>query len=259
MNNRATYVASILIIAILAGSLAVVVYGQSCSGVSCTWQTYRPVIGGVRTTILLEIFPNNTALINPATLSYVVRDNRTGRLGVITVAHVSDQPVGKQMYQPNLTWTYYIGNITIANKTANLAYIQFILGVSGEPALLYITQDSWQRPVKIYVNTTVRWESLFRSLTMYKTGQTTGTTSGGYIDKAEFCHGIVWCIYTSIPIQDGDSGSPVYYYGVGRDGRPWVGLVGHVTRGHYVNGQLCAIATSVNAAYENGFTPLTVG
>lgn len=250
-----------LIIAILAGSLAVVVYGQSCSGVSCTWQTYRPVIGGVRTTILLEIFPNNTALINPATLSYVVRDNSTGRLGVITVAHVSDQPECKRMYQPNFTWddTYYIGNITIANKTADLAYIQFILGVSGEPALLYITQDSWQRPVKIYVNTTVRWESLFWSLTMYKTGQTTGTTKG-YLNRTElYCLGVVYCIYTDIPIQGGDSGSPVYYYGVRRDGRPWVGLVGHVTRGHYVNGQLCAIATSVNAAYENGFTPLTVG
>ena len=74
------------------------------------------------------------------------------------------------MYQPNFTWdgTYYIGNITFANETADLAYIQFILGVSGDPALLYITQDSWQRPVKIYVNTTVRWESLFTSLTMYK-------------------------------------------------------------------------------------------
>jgi hypothetical protein len=94
---------------------------------------------------------------------------------------------------------------------------------------------------------------------MYKTGQATGTTSGRYIDKAEFCQETVLCIYTSIPIQVGDSGSPVYYYGVGRDGRPWVGLAGHVTRSHYVNGQLCAIATSVNVAYENGFTPLTVG
>jgi hypothetical protein len=247
--------------AVLAGSLAVVVHGQSCNGVSCTWQEYRPVIGGVRTTILLEISPNNTALINHATLGYVVRDNRTGRLGVITVAHVSDQPVGKRMYQPNFTWdgTYYIGNITIANETADLAYIQFISGLSGDPALLYIAQDSWQRPVKIYVNTTVRWESLFKSLTMYKTGQTTGTTKG-YLNRTElYCMGVVYCIYTDIPIQGGDSGSPVYYYGVGRDGRPWVGLVGHITRGIIVGDQMYAVATSVNAAYENGFTPLTVG
>jgi len=268
VDKKPIYTALLTIVIVLAGTTLLAVYGQS--GVEYTWSRYRPLIGGIRVTSLVYYTNSSGVFVktSQSTLSYAVRRNSDNQTGVIIAGHAIYEVPGNLsyalIYQPNRTSSDYVNNITLVNVyiTGDFAFVPY---QNVSPQLLYITQDNYTRPIQLYINTTVRWNQLTQTF-VYKTGQRTGTTSG-YIEYGiESCiyqsnttgrtYTYTYCIITNVPALSGDSGSPLFKYGVGRDGRPWVGLYGHYL-GRTNNNKTVFI--SVEAVYQSNFTPLTVG
>jgi V8-like Glu-specific endopeptidase len=187
---------------------------------------------------------------------------------VIIVGHaiyeVPGTPSYALIYQPNETSSDYVNNIILGNVniTGDFAFVPY---QNITPQLLYITQDNSPRPIQLYINTTVRWNELTQTF-VYKTGQNTSTTSGYIQNWTLLCifrsnetgniYIHTYCIYTDVPVLPGDSGAPLCKYGAGRDGRPWVGLYGHLCG--VTSGNL-SVFISVEAIYQSNFTPLTAG
>jgi hypothetical protein len=267
VDRKPIYTALLTIVIVLAGTTLLAAYGQS--GVEYTWSRYRPLIGGIRVTSRVR-YTNSSGVveeIGQSTLSYAVRRNSDNQLGVIIAGHVIYDVPGNLsyalIYQPNWTSLDYVNNITLGNVniTGDFAFVPY---QNVSPQLLYITQDNYTRPIKLYINTTVRWNQLTETF-VYKTGQSTGTTSGYIVYGYRFCliesnvtgktYIHTYCIITNVPASFGDSGAPLFKFGAGRDGRPWVGLYGHNLGGN----PNMSIFISVEAVYQSNFTPLTVG
>jgi hypothetical protein len=204
-----------LVVFLLAiGISTILINAQYSDPAAPTRMRYRPLIGGIQ----IEIF---WQYIGPSwcTIGYTGKDSN-GRMGVITAGHCTDHSI---VYQPDdlLPGYNYIGTPSAINSYVDAAFIPFS---NSAPYILHImcyggTCYASQWNVYKYV----RWEdSIYYSSTVYKTGRTTGTTSGYIVGI-----GGDYLIYTTVPIDYGDSGAPLYTIS------PGVVLFGHLTRFGY--------------------------
>jgi len=167
VDRKPIYIALLTIVIVLAGTTLLAAYGQS--GVEYTWSRYRPLIGGIRVTSRVR-YTNSSGIfedIGPSTLSYAVRRNSDNQLGVTIAGHaiyeVPGTPSYALIYQPNETSSDYVNNITLGNVYTAGDFV-FVPYQNVSPQLLYITQDNYTRPIKLYINTTVRWNQLTQNL-----------------------------------------------------------------------------------------------
>jgi len=155
-------------------------------------QRYRPLIGGIQIEIVrffLWIIP---IPYDVCTIGYVARD-RNGNLGIVTAGHCVDFRTDYVVYQPNydIRGSNRIGSPTIVDRYSDSAFIPYR---DVTPSILHIVYYVTEyRGIVVSVNSTISWETMRyycnkaidtteyycdRSPLFYKTGRTTGTTSG---------------------------------------------------------------------------------
>jgi len=192
---------------------------------------YRPLIGGVQVKIL--VYGSDTEVDWIRTLGYLARDSND-RLGFAIVAHcmwVPEENIwsnNASFYQPVYSEDNFIGNNPILIGPKELAFIPLANDVPSEPYILNISDTTYKAnklPVTGYFDLDEIDEAKRGQWKVYKTGRTTGTTSGFILEvyrtdrtfTIDFNGVLVnitarW-IETSAKMEKGDSGSPLYYIG----------------------------------------------
>jgi len=201
-------------------------------------QRYRPLIGGIQIEIVW--FWWDIPISNGyCTIGYMARDGN-GNIGIVTAGHCTDFGTGYVVYQPSYDTegSNRIGSPTIVDIYSDAAFIPYN---NVSPSILYITRyTTGYRGIVIPVNAIISWDTIkfyvsVSSPLFYKTGRTTGTTSGYLVRVYEWYNNNITgfthyrVILTSIYVDHGDSGAPLYHYICGRDGSCWLGLAGHLS------------------------------
>jgi hypothetical protein len=172
------------------------------------------------------------------------------------------------VYQPE--YPYYIGHPSFVNLSADVMFTPYS---DISPVLLFYTGlQLRQVPIADYVP----WDTLkflFESgllredTPIYKTGRSTGST-WGYIYSFELygiANGTDWrnqqviyvvayLIAADYPSDEGDSGSPVFFFWGDNPNTAEATLIGH----HSGRGGGYAWVISVSADIESGFRPITI-
>jgi len=230
-------------------------------------QKYRPLIGGIQieTGTFSWIFWNSRYY---CTIGYTARDGN-GNTGIVTAGHCTDFSTSFVVYQPNYDFwgSNRIGSPTRINDYSDAAFIPYS---SASPSILYIAyQAGVYDGITVPVNSTISWDTIMyyaqtnTSPLFFKTGRTTGTTSGYIIWTAYWDIGPdqrpkYRVIYTNIPTDGGDSGAPLYMYGCGRDGKCWLGLAGHLSYGIITYNINISVFIHISSVAELlGVTPVT--
>jgi len=230
-------------------------------------QKYRPLIGGIQieTGTFSWIFWNSRYY---CTIGYTARDGN-GNVGIVAAGHCTDFSTSFVVYQPNYDFwgSNRIGSPTRIDGYSDAAFIPYS---STSPSILYIAyQAGVYNGVSVPVNSTISWDTIIyyakthTSSLFYKTGRTTGTTSGYIVDAFDQYYdpvgGIPYSplygvILTNIHADHGDSGAPLYEYGCERDGSCWLGLAEHLSFG---NSSITGFIHVSAVAERLGVTPVT--
>ncbi|MGC9104358.1 MAG: hypothetical protein ACP5JF_06175 [Candidatus Methanodesulfokora sp.] len=182
-----------LILLLMASTLVILISAQYSDPVTPTRQYYRPLIGGIQIEISLGY----------CTIGYTARD-AGGRVGIITAGHCVGYSYDEPVYQPVYGSSYYIGKPSLINWVVDAAFVPFR---NSAPYILHINNFyGTYYPTKwnVYDYVPAEYVKYFTYVCVYKTGRTTGTTSGQIVD----CRG--WAIYTDVYGAPGDSGAPLY-------------------------------------------------
>jgi len=166
--------------------------------------SYRPVIGGV------QISANGSL----GTSGFAVQDY-SGRKGYVVSKHIANQ-VNMQVFQPTQSSGNEAGTVlTIGGSNADASFVRF----DNVEASIHLG-GGLTAPVKGSVDPQVGW-------TVYKSGRTTGVTSGNVVGISETIpqSGIIYYNQAKATYWDegGDSGSPVWYLD-GASNRKIVGI-----------------------------------
>jgi len=229
-------------------------------------QRYRPLIGGIQ----IEIMTPSLRPYGNCTIGYVARD-RNGNLGIVTAGHCVNFRTDYVAYQPNydIRGSNRIGTPTIVDRYSDSAFIPFN---NVAPWILNITYISNKYVgVMMLVNEISSWDFVDYYITtrglFYKTGRTTGTTSGHILYKCDYCieliNGNVFVFYrlliTNIYAERGDSGAPLYTYVCIWENYCWLALFGHLSFIEEYNGSRYSGFIHVSSVMERlGVMPIIV-
>jgi streptogrisin B len=160
------------------------------------YDTYRrPVIGAIQLT-------GQTGDIG--SVGFAAKTS-SGTKGYVTVQHLGTS-VGYQMYQPSL---YVAGTVSkISGSHADACFVPY----SDVSPYVYINNGN-TLPVVTYMS--AKPTNSWTGLTVYKSGRTTGVTSGTIqgiinLDGSEGIGTYTGMIKTNVQNQGGDSGGPLY-------------------------------------------------
>lgn len=164
---------------------------------------FRPVIGGVQ---MQAVLGSSTGT---ATIGWAAR-NAAGTLGYVIAGHCSDG-VGETIYQPSVSASNAVGTVAAdthwpsQSSYADAAWVPY----SNVAAKIY-GSGGVQQTVKGY------YTDCGIGLPVYKSGITTGTTSGATIRKDIVFNGdtkkyLYDQYFVSYSAANGDSGAPVYH------------------------------------------------
>jgi len=181
------------ILLLMASTIVILISAQYSDPVTPTRQYYRPLIGGIQISVRNYY----------CTIDYTARD-ASGKVGIITAGHCVDYSY-YPVYQPEYSSSYYIGKPSLISVQADAAFVPFS---DSAPYILHINNFyGTYYPIKwnVYDYVPAEYVKYFvKTVPVYKTGRTTGTTSGQIVD----CRG--WAIYTDVYGAPGDSGAPLY-------------------------------------------------
>ncbi len=248
--------ASVIVLIVLVSALLVLRAETYNNPVAATRERYRPLIGGI------QVY--NYVIMDYCTTGYVARDSY-GRLGIVTAGHCSSFERNVVFFQPTAYPDNEIGRVDIVSRDVDAA---FIPTSQVTPSILHITGSGgtyfaniW--PVYGYVDfyTLRDQKNVYNLLPFYKTGRTTGTTSGE-VERVyesfyfDYLHGYVcYVIETTVHIESSDSGSPLYQISSRGDG---VLLFGHFIAYERESPYTYAISITGGENYL-GVTPVTGG
>ncbi len=198
-----------------------------------TREKYRPVIGGVQIELVKFwwFIPIESAY---CTIGYIAQDDN-GNLGIVTAGHCSDWSTDYSVYQPEYgTWgSNYLNNPSSTDRMSDSEFIPFN---NAQGSILFIAYNAGNyQGVIVDVDTVISWTTISNGdpHLYYKTGRTTGRTSGYIVSTYTWYNASGTWLYkvilTTIYVEAGDSGSPLYRYEAGRDGSDWLGLAGHLS------------------------------
>jgi len=169
---------------------------------------YRPIIGGIQ----VQYVKSGTTY--QSTLGFAVRD-ASGSKGYVIARHAGNS-IGLQIYQPTVSSSNKAGTVSkLGGNNADASFVPY----SDVEATIHLG-GYLTAPVKGYTDPMVGWK-------VYKSGITTGITSGNVIEKRDQITGPEGQILYNQWRADyyssgGDSGSPVYH--IGSTGREIVGV-----------------------------------
>ncbi|HZK61590.1 MAG TPA: hypothetical protein VFC41_05895 [Anaerovoracaceae bacterium] len=169
---------------------------------------YRPIIGGIQ----VQYVKSGTTY--QSTLGFAAKD-ASGTKGYVIARHAGNS-IGLQIYQPTVSFFNKAG--TVSKLGGNYADASFV-PYSDVEATIHLGATT-TAPVKDYKDPVAGWK-------IYKSGITTGITSGYTIEKVDqVTQSGGWVLYdqwrADYDSSSGDSGSPVYH--IGSTGREIVGI-----------------------------------
>jgi len=159
---------------------------------------YRPIIGAIQLT-------GETDGIG--TLSFAAKTS-DGKKGFVTVQHLGTY-VGYTMYQPEkkVYSSYKLGTVSkISGTHADACFVPY----SNVAAKIYINNGK-TLPVATYM--AAKPKDSWKGLKVYKSGRTTGVTSGTIKGIQDINNGLgkyYGLLDTDVPCSSGDSGAPLY-------------------------------------------------
>jgi len=224
---KRSIILALAITIILLSPLTPQVLSQSSDPAGPAKQRYRPVIGSIQIQMVASGYS-----LGYCTASYVAQDS-SGNRYLAMASHClyhpgQNQEVPATIYQPYYSATNYIGTVSQSRIYSNIDTAFVSLAVSSEPRVLYI----W-RYLDYYYGTLQKVKGYYdhneleelKGETAWKTGRTTGTTSGTLEDYRYRC--IILCldqncrrykwvcgyiVASTNYIQAGDSGAPLFIY-----------------------------------------------
>ena len=180
---------------------------------------YRPVIGGVQIEVKVGALTSYYC-----TSSFASVYTSDGSRGIVTAGHCSDFETGHSVRQPRWFWNK-IGEVYSVSMESDSGFVKKKSEIAVEGFILNITFDQASStyvgikyPVVGYYSfdyIVERWDYFKDNYLLYKTGRTTGTTSG-HLTRYMLTYTVPYAgtlekVYLAdIYVEAGDSGSPVY-------------------------------------------------
>ena len=164
MRGRLDTCSAILLL--IASTLVILISAQYSDPAEPTRQYYRPLIGGI------QIYSGYYC-----TIGYIARD-ASGNVGILTAGHCVDYSYYEPVYQPEYSTSYYIGKPSRISVAVDAAFVPFS---SSAPYILHINNfygTYYPSKWNVYDYVPFEYVQYFTDVPVYKTGRTTGTTSG---------------------------------------------------------------------------------
>jgi len=204
----------LLVILLIVINFSYIIVAQNITNI--TQERHRPLVGGIQIEFWKEIL-YIPIVGSVCTLGFPVYRSYDDAYGVITAGHCNNWEYGGWyydwvQYQPTLGDDNIIGTV---NATSCSAEATLVLFNNVHYSLIHIYEDNSYD--SLYITGWVSWDEIpsnYVNVTFYKTGRTTGTTSG---TLQTWEYKVAWggcyvyrVLYLNYTSEAGDSGSPVY-------------------------------------------------